>query len=117
MTLTHIRPGARLSGGVIHGNAVHLSGLVPENPEGKDIAVQTQSVLSRIDAHLAEAGTDKTKIISATIWLSSMADFAGMNTVWDAWVAPGPAPARATVEAKLARPDFLVEIQVTAALS
>ena len=76
---------------------------------------QTQQVLAQIDRLLAEVGSDKTRILSATIYLPDMADFAAMNAVWEAWVAPGQTPARATVEAKLASPDYRVEIQVVAA--
>jgi len=101
---------------VIHGNIAYLSGQVSEAPSGKNIGAQTASVLSRIDSLLAEADTDKTKILSATIWLSDMADFAGMNEVWEQWITTETSPARATVEAKLANPEFKVEIQVIAAL-
>ena len=81
-----------------------------------DLAGQTRSVLAQIDRLLAEAGSDKTKILSATIYLPSMSDFAAMNAVWEAWVPAGQTPARATVEAKLANADYKVEIQVVAAL-
>jgi enamine deaminase RidA (YjgF/YER057c/UK114 family) len=79
------------------------------------MAEQTKSILSQIDGFLAMAGTDKTKMLSANIWITDMAQFGEMNTVWDAWVSPGNAPARATVEAKLASPDYKVEIMVVAA--
>ncbi len=79
-------------------------------------AAQTRAILGQIDALLAEAGTDKSRLLTATIWLADMADFAEMNAVWDAWVAPGHTPARATGEAKLAGPGYKVEIIVTAAL-
>jgi len=81
-----------------------------------DLAGQARSVLSQIDRLLAEAGSDKTKIVSATIYLPSMSDFAAMNAVWEAWVPAGQTPARATVEAKLANADYRIEIQVVAAL-
>ena len=83
---------------------------------GANIAEQTQSILDQIDGLLAEVGTDKTKILSATIWLCSMDDFGDMNKVWDAWISKGQAPCRACVEsARLASPDFLVEVGITAA--
>ena len=81
-----------------------------------DIVGQTRQVLEAIDALLAQAGTDKTRILRAQIYLADIAEFAGMNRAWDAWVTPGQAPARATVEARLANPDWKVEIVVTAAL-
>ena len=81
-----------------------------------DLATQTRQVLAAIDRLLAEAGSDKTKLLSATIFLPSMADFAAMNAVWEQWVVPGQTPARATVEAKLAAPEYRVEIQVIAAV-
>jgi enamine deaminase RidA (YjgF/YER057c/UK114 family) len=94
---------------------VYLAGIVADNPKGKSTAEQTKSILSQIDGFLAKAGTDKTKLLSANIWITDMANFAEMNAVWDAWVSPGNTPARATVEAKLATPDYKVEIMVVAA--
>ena len=93
---------------------VFLAGQVADEPQA-DITGQTQQVLAQIDDLLFEAGSDKSKILSATIYLPDMADFAAMNAVWERWVVPGQTPARATVEAKLARGDFKVEIQVVAA--
>src|SRR6476660_1219757 len=84
-------------------------------PERKSVAEQTKNILSQIDGFLALAGTDKTKLLSANIWITDMANFAEMNSVWDSWVSPGNTPARATVEAKLASPDYKVEIMVVAA--
>jgi len=107
--------GPRMSKAVVHGDTVYLAGIVADAPKGKSMAEQTKSILSQIDDFLAKAGTDKNKILSANIWVTSMADFAEMNAVWDAWVSPGNAPARATVEAKLASPDYKVEIMVVAA--
>jgi enamine deaminase RidA (YjgF/YER057c/UK114 family) len=107
--------GPRMSKAVIHGETVYLAGIVAESPKGKSTAEQTSSILSQIDGFLARAGTNKAKLLSATIWISDMADFAEMNGVWDAWVSPGNTPARATVEAKLASPDYKVEIMVVAA--
>ncbi len=106
--------GPRMSKAVVHGNTVYLAGIVAENPKGKSTAEQTKSILGQIDALLAKAGTDKTKLLSANIWIADMANFAEMNAVWDVWVAPGHTPARATVEAKLAAPDYKVEIMVVA---
>jgi enamine deaminase RidA (YjgF/YER057c/UK114 family) len=107
--------GPRMSKAVIHGDTVYLAGIVADSPKGKSMAEQTRSILSQIDSFLATAGTDKTKLLSANIWITDMANFAEMNSVWDAWVSPGNTPARATVEAKLASPDYKVEIMVVAA--
>ena len=96
------------------GRLIWLAGQVAEDPNA-DITAQTQSVLAQVDRLLAEAGTDKMHILSATIYLADMADYAGMNAVWDAWVPQGDTPARATVEAKLAHPKYRVEIQLVAA--
>jgi enamine deaminase RidA (YjgF/YER057c/UK114 family) len=107
--------GPRMSKAVIHGDTVYLAGIVAESPKGKSMAEQTKSILSQIDGFLAMAGTNKTKLLSANIWITDMAHFGEMNAVWDAWVSPGNTPARATVEAKLASPDYRVEIMVVAA--
>jgi enamine deaminase RidA (YjgF/YER057c/UK114 family) len=119
MTIERRNVGKRLSDLVIYapppgGRLIYLAGQVAEDPKA-DITAQTQSVLAQIDRLLLEAGTDKTKILSATIYLAQMSDYAAMNAVWDAWVAQGEAPARATVEAKLANPAYRVEIQIVAA--
>ncbi|MBB3998245.1 RidA family protein [Aureimonas pseudogalii] len=114
MSIRRIEPGRRMSAAVVHGNTVYLAGQVGE--PGQDVAAQTKTVLSEIDRLLAEAGTDKSKILQATIWLADMADFGAMNAVWDAWVDPANPPARATGESKLATPDYRVEIIVIAAL-
>jgi len=100
---------------VIHGNTVYLAGVVDRNSAGKSVTDQTKAILATIDGYLAQAGTDKSKLLSANIWITDMAKFAEMNTVWDAWVSPGNTPARATVEAKLANPGYHVEIMVVAA--
>ena len=102
-----------MSDAVIHNNVVTTSGQVSE---GEGAAEQTASILAIIDALLAEAGTDKSKLLVATIWLSDISNFAEMNAVWDNWVSSGNTPARACVEAKLAREELLVEIQVSAAI-
>ena len=115
MTIQRFETGPRMSQVVINGNTVYLAGVVANNAPGKSVTEQTQDVLKTIDGHLAKAGTDKSKLLSANIWLSDIATFNEMNAVWDGWVAPGNAPARATVEAKLASPQYTVEIMVTAA--
>ena len=107
--------GARLSEMAVHNGTVYLAGQIPETPE-KDIAGQMQDVLDAIDKLLAEAGTDKSRILMAQIFLADLADFPGMNAVWDAWVVPGHTPPRATVQAKLANAAWRVEVVVTAAL-
>lgn len=115
MKTERIGVGPRMSQAVIHGETVYLSGQVAIDARGAPVADQTKNILERIDALLAEAGTDKSKLLTATIWLSDMSGFEEMNGVWDAWVAPGETPCRACVESKLAFPDFTVEIQVIAA--
>jgi enamine deaminase RidA (YjgF/YER057c/UK114 family) len=114
--LTRIDPGPRMSGAVIHEGRVFLAGKVAERSKGRSVREQTADILAEIDAVLKRAGTDKTRILTANIWLSDMSTFGEMNAVWDAWVVPGRTPARATVEAKLAAPEYKVEIMVTAAL-
>ena len=115
MTITRIGVGPRMSQAVIHGSMVYLAGQVANTAKGKSVGEQTKDILSQIDALLAQAGTDKTKLISTNIWLADISTFAEMNAAWDVWVAPGCTPARATVEAKLASPEYTVEIMVTAA--
>ena len=115
MTIQRIKPGPRMSGAVVHGNTVYLAGQVAQESAGKSVTEQTKEILSIIDSLLAEAGSDKSKILMANIWITDMGTFQEMNGVWDAWVAPGNAPARATVEARLAAPQFKVEIAVIAA--
>jgi len=114
MAITRIEPGKRLSGAVVHDGIVYLAGQVADNPKG-DIAAQTQDVLRKIDGLLAKAGTDKSKLLSAQIFITDMRNFAAMNQVWDAWMDAANPPARATVQAKLASPDLLVEIMAVAA--
>ena len=115
MSITRIGSGPRMSKAVVHGATVYLAGQVADKAAGKSVTEQTKEILSIIDALLAQAGTDKTKLLSASIWLTDIKTFAEMNAVWDGWVAPGCAPARATVEAKLAAAQFNVEIAVIAA--
>lgn len=112
--IKRIGVGARMSDAVIHGATVYLAGQVADDPSA-DVKGQTQQVLDAIDRLLAQARSDKTKILQAQIFLANIADFAAMNQVWDAWVPEGHIPARATVEAKLATPKYLVEIKVIAA--
>jgi enamine deaminase RidA (YjgF/YER057c/UK114 family) len=107
--------GARMSQIVIHGDTVYLAGIVAHANKGKSVTEQTSEILATIDSYLAQAGSDKAKLLSANIWITDMSKFAEMNAVWDAWVTPGQTPARACVEAKLASPDYHVEIMVRAA--
>lgn len=107
--------GPRMSEASVHGGVVYLAGQVPEDG-GADIATQTRQVLDATDVLLAQAGSDKTRILQAQIFLADIADFAGMNAVWDTWVVPGQAPSRATIEARLADPAWKLEILVTAAV-
>ncbi|TVR09828.1 MAG: RidA family protein [Salinarimonadaceae bacterium] len=115
MSIQRIDPGPRMSMAVVHGDTVYTAGQVANENAGGSVAAQTKEILAKIDNLLAKAGTDKTKLLSASIWLTDVATFQEMNGVWDAWVAPGCAPARATVEAKLASPQYKVEIAVIAA--
>jgi enamine deaminase RidA (YjgF/YER057c/UK114 family) len=114
MSITRHHTNQRMSQIVIHGDTIYLAGQVAADASA-DITVQTQQVLQKIDTLLAEAGSDKNKILSAQIWIASMGHFAQMNEVWDAWVAEGDAPARACIEARLASPDLLVEVGIVAA--
>ena len=112
--ITRIGSGKRMSEGVCFNGIIWVAGQVG-NP-GEPVTDQTRTCLAEVDRILTEAGTDKTRILSAQIWLAEMVAFPEMNAVWDAWVPAGHAPARATGEAKLAAPGYLVEIIVTAAL-
>ena len=114
MSIERFHVGPRLSEMAIYNKTVYLAGQVAEDPAA-DIAGQTRQVLASIDKLLAEARSDKTRILSATIYIADMADFPGMNEIWDGWVQQGNTPPRATVEAKLAKPQYKVEIQVVAA--
>lgn len=111
--IKRIESGSRMSQCVIHNGVAYLAGQV--GAEGASVTEQTIAVLASVDRLLAEAGTDKSRLLTAQIWVADIADFAEMNAVWDAWVAPGNAPARWTGEAKLATPGFKVEVIVTAA--
>ena len=114
MAIKRVNAGPRMSGAVVHGDTVYVAGQVADT-SGADVTTQTKEVLAKIDALLKGAGTDKSKLLSANIWLTDIATFNEMNAVWDAWVSPGNTPARATVEAKLAAPGYHVEIMVVAA--
>lgn len=113
--IQRIDAGSRMSEATLHGGIAYLAGQVPETADA-GIEQQTAEVLAAIDEVLARAGSDRTRILRAQVYLADIADFDGMNRAWDAWVAPGQAPARATVEARLADPAWKVEIVVTAAV-
>lgn len=110
--ITRHEPGTRMSQAVVHGDMVYLAGQVGE---GDDVTAQAKCALAEVDRLLALAGTDKSRILTTTIWLADIADFGAMNAVWDSWVDPANPPARATGEAKLATPYYRVEFIVTAA--
>jgi enamine deaminase RidA (YjgF/YER057c/UK114 family) len=114
-TLQRFDVGARLSEMAVYNGTVYLAGQVPSD-QTSDIETQTKQVLDQIDALLARAGTDKSKILMTQIFIVDLADFPGMNKVWDAWVVPGHTPPRATVQANLARPGWRLEVVVTAAV-
>jgi len=114
MTIRRIEAGPRMSQAVVHGNTVYLAGQV--GTPGKSVAEQTRDILASVERLLKEAGSDKSKILQAIIWLADMNDFAEMNSVWDKWIDGKDAPARATGEAKLAGPEYKVEIIITAAI-
>ena len=113
--ITRHHTGPRMSQIVTHGDTIYLAGQV--GTAGATVTQQTSDCLANIDRLLSEVGSDKTRILQATIWLANMDDFAEMNAVWDAWVPEGNTPARACGEAKLATPDYLVEFLITAAKS
>lgn len=107
-------PGPRMSRCVVRGDTVYLAGLTASD-SSQDVKGQTKQILDKIDAYLAQAGTSKSNLLAANLWIKDMALFAEMNSVWNAWVDPQNPPARACVRADLARPEILVEIMVTAA--
>jgi len=113
--IVRIEAGHRMSEAVIHGDKIYTCGIVADKMMGKSVLEQTREVLEQIDALLALAGSHKTRILKANIWLSDISTFNQMNEAWDAWVVSGLAPARATVEAKLAAPEYAVEIMIEAA--
>ncbi len=114
MTIKRLHVGKRLSETSVYKNTIYLAGQVAED-NTQDITGQTKQVLAAIDKLLVEAGSDKTKLLQVTIFIADMKDFSGMNAVWDDWVAQGAAPPRATVEARLAKPEWRVEMMVVAA--
>ena len=113
MSVKRHNAGPRMSGAVVHSNTVYLAGQVADGPTVK---AQTEAVLKKIDDLLGQAGSSKANLLSTVIYLSDIRTFDEMNAVWDAWVSAGNTPARATVEARLANPKYLVEIMVTAAV-
>ena len=115
VSINRIDVGARLSKVVIHGDTVYLAGLTADKTAGQSVGAQTQEILATIDGLLAKGGTDKSKLLQATIWLQDIRTVDEMNKVWDAWVPQGCAPARACIEARLQSPAKMVEIRVTAA--
>ena len=113
-SIVRIEPGPRMSRAVIHGDTLYLAGQVSTDGS-TDVAGQTRDVLARVDEALAAGGSDKSKLLSVTIWITDISRFGEMNAVWDAWVDPANPPARATVEARLASPSYLVEVAAIAA--
>ena len=114
MAIKRIDPGPRLSQAVVYGDTVYVAGQVAADTSA-DAGGQTRQILNRIDALLAQAGSDKTKVLWANVWLADMGDYAAMNGEWESWIPKGETPARATVEAKLAAPQYRVEIACVAA--
>lgn len=112
MTITRTELSTRMSQTVVHGDTIYLAGQVGE---GADVSAQTKHMLSEVDRLLASVGSDKSHILSATIWMADMADVADMNEVWDGWIDPANPPARACVESRLVLPEFLVEVMIIAA--
>ncbi len=116
MTIKRIQVGPRMSQAVVHNGIVYLAGQVAHG-EAHSVGEQTKIILAQIDQLLHEAGSSKQNLLTASIWLADIKTFAEMNAEWDHWVVPGKTPARATVEAKLASPAYLVEIAVTAVVA
>ena len=116
MSIQRFEVGPRMSQAVVHGNTVYLAGVVAGKAAGKSVTEQTQDILGIIDGHLAKAGTDKSKLLSANLYVVDMATFPEINAVWDAWVSPGNTPCRTTVQANLAAPKYAVEIGIIAAV-
>jgi enamine deaminase RidA (YjgF/YER057c/UK114 family) len=115
MSIRRIDPNTRLSAAVVHGDIVYISGQVPDTPYA-DVATQTAEILAKIDRLLREAGTDRTRLLNASVWLADIVTFDDMNRAWEAWLPAGQAPARATVEARIANPAWRVEIAAVAAV-
>ena len=116
MSIERHEVGSRMSQAVVHNGVAYLAGQVAVDRPGQSVDAQTENILQRIDKYLSDAGTDKSKLLSAQIWLADISTFNQMNEVWDGWVAQGNPPARACVESQLAAPQFTVEIMVTAAV-
>lgn len=116
MTIQRFHVGPRMSLVAVHGGIAYLAGIVADNRAGTSVAEQTQEILAKIDGYLAEAGTDKSKAFKATVWLRDIKDFDELNSVWDKWIDPANPPVRACIESRMAFPDVLVEIQITAAV-
>ena len=116
MQIERFETGARMSQAVVYGGLAFLAGQVAVDAPGAGVAEQTRNILERIDALLESIGTNRTRILSATIWLADISTFQEMNAVWDAWVPAGHASARATVESRLAEPQYSVEIGIVAAV-
>lgn len=114
MSIRRMDVGPRMSDIVIHNDTIYLSGLVGQ---GDSVAAQARDILATVDRLLEKAGSDKSKILKALVWLTDMSSFAEMNSVWEAWIDKANPPARATVEAKLASPEYRIEIMVTAAVA
>ncbi|MGE0755188.1 MAG: RidA family protein [Alphaproteobacteria bacterium] len=112
--ITRINADNRMSEVIICGDRIYTCGIVADKMAGKSVYEQTKETLAQIDALLAQAGSDKEHMLKANIWLSDMGTFDEMNRAWDAWVVPGKTPARATVEARLAAPEYAVEIMIEA---
>src|SRR6201987_4280846 len=112
MSIQRHEVGARMSKAVVHGNTVYLAGIVADAAKGKSVTEQTKDILAQIAGRRAKAGTDKSKLLPGNIWVTDTATFAELNAVWDTWVSAGNTPAPAPVEAKLAAPDYKVEIMV-----
>jgi enamine deaminase RidA (YjgF/YER057c/UK114 family) len=115
-SINRIGVAARYSDLVLHGDTAYFSGYVPETSIGQSFTEQTRDILAQIEQSLTEIGSDKSRLLQATIWLKDIGFYDEMNAVWDAWIVKGEAPARACVESKLANPDYALEIQVIAAI-
>ena len=114
MTIERSEPSDRMSQSVVHGDTIYLCGQVPDSLDA-DITVQTQEMLAKVDELLVDAGSSREHMLSATLYISTRDDLAGMNAVWDAWVPKGNPPARACVQAQMGRPEILIEVSVIAA--
>ncbi len=116
MSIKRITVGPRMSQAVVHGNTVYLSGQVANATAGGSVTDQTKEILGQIDALLAEAGTDKSRLLSASVFITDIGTFAELNAVWEAWVSPGNPPCRTTIETKLAADKYAIEISAIAAI-